>query len=54
MNFASFLILTVIIAIVGLIIYKMVQDKRAGKTSCGGDCAHCGHCSGLDAMKRSS
>ena len=33
--------------IVGLVVYKMVKDKKNGKSvgGCGGDCAHCkAHC----------
>ena len=26
------------------IIWKMIKDKKAGKSSCGGDCAHCRGC----------
>ena len=42
MNLGTFLILLVVIAVVGLVIRGMVKDKRAGKSSCGGDCSHCG------------
>ena len=31
----------VLAVIVGLLIWKMIKDKKAGKSSCGGDCAHC-------------
>ena len=32
----------VLLAIVGLIVRKMVRDKKHGKSViCGGDCAHC-------------
>ncbi|MSS63649.1 FeoB-associated Cys-rich membrane protein [Velocimicrobium porci] len=36
----------VVLAIVGLIIRGMIQDKKNGKSiQCGGDCKHCGgHC----------
>lgn len=36
----------VVLAIVGLIIREMIQDKKNGKSiQCGGDCKHCGgHC----------
>lgn len=35
-----------LLLIVGAIIWKMVQDKKAGKggCSCGGDCGHCSKC----------
>ena len=42
MNLGTFLILLVVVAVVGLIIWGMVKDKRAGKPTCGGDCSHCG------------
>ncbi len=33
-----------VLIIVALIITNMVKNKRAGKHSCAGDCAHCGGC----------
>ena len=38
------IICCVLALIVGLVIYKLVSDKRKGKSSCGGDCAHCKGC----------
>ena len=35
----------VLLAVVGLIIYSMVKDKKQGKHSCGGNCASCSGCS---------
>ena len=34
----------VLAIIVGLLIWKMIKDKKTGKSSCGGDCAHCKGC----------
>ena len=34
----------VLAVIVGLLIWKMIKDKKTGKSSCGGDCAHCRGC----------
>ena len=34
----------VLAIIVGLLVWKMIKDKKAGKSSCGGDCAHCKGC----------
>ena len=34
----------VLAVIVGLLIWKIIKDKKAGKSSCGGDCAHCRGC----------
>ena len=36
------IVLLVLCAIVGAVIYKMVKDKQSGKSSCGGNCAGCG------------
>lgn len=30
--------------IVGLVIRRMIQDKRSGKSHCGCDCGQCGGC----------
>ena len=41
----TIVVAVIIVFIVGLIIWKMVKDKRAGKHTCGGDCGSCGgHC----------
>ncbi|MBQ1545164.1 MAG: FeoB-associated Cys-rich membrane protein [Clostridia bacterium] len=34
MNLPTFLILMAVVAIVGLIIWKIVKDRRAGKSHC--------------------
>ena len=46
MMFATVILSLVIVAIVALIIRKMVRDKRAGVSSCGGKCGDCGLCAG--------
>ena len=40
---ATWIIGGILLVIVGAIVWKMVKDKRQGKSSCacGGDCAHC-------------
>lgn len=42
----TILVAVIVVAIVGLIIYSMIRDKKNGKSiQCGGDCKHCGgHC----------
>jgi len=40
-NLATIIITLVLIAIVAAIIIGMRKDKKAGKSSCGGNCAHC-------------
>lgn len=41
MNLATILISAALFGAVGLIIVKMVRDKRKGKTSCGCGCENC-------------
>lgn len=43
MNLPTFLILMAVVAIVGLIIWKMVKDKKAGKSACD-SCTNAGCC----------
>lgn len=40
----SIIVGLIVLAIVALIVIGRVKDKRAGKSSCGCDCAHCGAC----------
>ncbi len=54
MNIGTAFVLLLLIAVVGIIIYGMVKDKREGKSSCGGDCAHCGHCVSSANSRKSS
>ncbi len=41
MNLSTFLILIVLIAVVVLIIFKLILDKKKGKTNCGSNCSNC-------------
>ena len=41
-NIGTILICLVLILIVAAIIRSIVKDKKAGKSSCGGNCSHCG------------
>lgn len=35
----------VVLIIAGLAVKSLIKDKKSGKSSCGGDCSHCGgHC----------
>ena len=40
-NVGTIIVLILLAGIVGLIVRKMIHDKRAGKSACGCDCAHC-------------
>lgn len=35
------LICIALTAVVGLIVFSLIRDKRKGKSSCGCNCAHC-------------
>ena len=48
-NLINIALVAVIALIVGLLIRGMIRDKKAGKSSCGGNCACCGSCSGCSA-----
>ena len=39
---AVLLLVVVLIAIVTFISLSLIRQKRQGKSSCGGNCAHCG------------
>ena len=40
-NLATILILTVLAVIFGLMLYSLIRDKKAGRSSCSGGCAGC-------------
>ncbi len=44
-NLINIVLIAVIMLIVGLLIRSMIRDRKAGKRSCGGNCAGCGACS---------
>ena len=48
-NLINIILIAVIALIVGLVIRGMIRNKKAGKSSCGCDCASCGACSGCSA-----
>ena len=48
-NLINIVLVAVIVLITWLLIRSMVRDKKAGKSSCGGNCASCGACSGCSA-----
>lgn len=40
-NVGTILVLLVLAAVVTMIVRRMRKDKAQGKSSCGGNCAHC-------------
>jgi len=51
-NLINIVLIALIALIVGLLIRGMIRDKRAGKSSCGGNCASCGACSKCSACSK--
>ena len=51
-NFINLVLIAVVALIVGLLIRGMIRDKKAGKSSCGGNCASCGACGGCSSCGR--
>ncbi len=43
-NIGTIVILLVLILIVCGIVCKLAGDRKKGRSSCGGNCAHCGMC----------
>lgn len=43
-NWGSILVGAGLLALITFIIVIVIRDKLSGKSSCGGDCAHCGCC----------
>ena len=43
-NLGTILITLFLVLIVAGAIYSLVKDKRQGRASCGGSCAHCKMC----------
>ena len=48
-NLVNIALVAVLVLIVGLLLCGMIRDKKAGKSSCGCNCASCGACSGCSA-----
>lgn len=53
-NLATIIVGMLIFLVVGLIIRKMVRDKRAGKSGCGCGCGSCPSSSMCHSQKKES
>ena len=51
-NLVTIAVCLVLAVVVGLIIWSMIRDKRAGRSPCGGNCASCGVCSGCHTAQK--
>ena len=43
MNLSTLIVLLIVIGIAGLAMRTIINDKKSGKSSCGGDCGGCGN-----------
>ena len=50
-NLINIALVLVIVLVVALLLRSMIRDKKAGKSSCGGNCANCGACSGCASCR---
>ena len=48
-NFVNIALILAITLLVALLLRGMIRDRKAGKRSCGGNCASCGACAGCSA-----
>ena len=46
MNLADILLGIAIVAAAGLAVWRMISNRKKGKSSCGCDCGHCAHSCG--------
>ena len=51
-NLINIVLIAVIVLITGMLIRSMIRDRKAGKSSCGGNCASCGACSKCSMTKK--
>ena len=51
-NLINILLTAAVVLIVGVLVFVMVRDKRAGKSPCGGSCGGCASCGGCSACRR--
>ncbi|MCR5618435.1 MAG: FeoB-associated Cys-rich membrane protein [Clostridiales bacterium] len=51
-NLGTILISSLLVLIVSGIILSMIRDKKNGRSSCGGNCAHCKMCTACKQGKR--
>ncbi len=48
-NLINIALVAVLVLIVGLLLGCMIRDKKAGKSTCSGNCASCGACTGCSS-----
>lgn len=50
-NLINIVLVAAVALLVALLIRGLVRDKKAGKCSCGGNCASCGACGSCPSVK---
>ena len=40
-NGGTIIVCVILAVIAAAIVWKLIRDKKAGKSSCGGNCSHC-------------
>lgn len=46
------LICAALVAVVGLILFSLIRDKKRGKSTCGCNCAHCAMAGACHTQKK--
>lgn len=41
MNFGTFAVLFILLAVIGIIVFTIIKDRKQGKNTCGHGCANC-------------
>lgn len=42
MNLSTVIVLLIVVAVASLAVYTIINDKKKGKSTCGGNCGNCG------------
>ena len=50
-NMGTIVVSLILIAVVSGIIYGIIKDKKQGRSSCGGNCAHCKMCTACHSAR---
>ncbi len=50
-NLGTIVITLLLLVIITIIILTIIKDKKQGRSSCGGNCAHCKMCAACHQIK---
>ncbi|MBO4901547.1 MAG: FeoB-associated Cys-rich membrane protein [Lachnospiraceae bacterium] len=50
-NLGTIVVTFILVLIVACILFKLVRDKKQGRSSCGGNCAGCSSCGSCRCVK---